>query len=573
MKLTYQKDYISIQKFNPISLPNFVVLTGTNGSGKSHLLEAIEKRYVALEGEGNPKIVLFDYRSFYLENESAYNARQIIDERNNAWNFLQNNAKGNLESFKNNLGESYNKLAEIAKKLNKGLLELTEKDISDASLYSQFKDYKKNVRNYFNQEGFKNNQQAQAILPIGFVSPYSLDQIPKDFFDDVYKPYQFKNDFLPHQLGKVIWDYYLKYRNNEINEFQNIKHGKKYPVLTEKEFVVLHGRKPWEVINSILEKFGTIEYRLPSPEGSDYYSDFQFQLEHPSKGLKINFSALSSGEKVLMALVASIYKTSSDHHFPDVLLLDEIDASLHPSMIKNLLETISEIFLASGTKVILVTHSPTTVALAPDDSVYVMNKEGVDRIQKRSKNEALTILTEGFATLEEGLRIFDEIGKQDISIISEGGNVKLIEKALELYSIKDIDVISGVEGASGDSQLRTIFDFLSKIPHRKKVIVVWDPDVQYSLTETNNTYPFIFPKNASNNLAPRGIEHLFDESLFSGFITTVLDSKSNERKTFDTNRKRDFSESVLKRNNKDDFKNFETLINKISEIRSNNQNN
>lgn len=567
MKLVYQKDHISIKKFNTVELPDFVVLTGINGSGKSHLLEAIEKRCVNIEGENNPKIVLFDYRSFYLENEAAYNARQIIDERNNAWNFLQSTAKSNIESYRTSLGVNYEKFTDIAKRLGKGLLELSSKDIGDDALFLQLKEYKKKVRTFFNQDGFKNNQQAQAIFPVGYTSPYSLDEVTQDYFDEIYKPYQFKNDFLPHQLGKVIWDYYLKYRNNEINEFQNEKHGKKYPVLTEKEFVVLHGRKPWEIINSILDQFGTIEYRLPSPEGSDYYSDFQFRLEHPSKALRIDFSALSSGEKVLMALVASIYKTSSDHHFPDILLLDEIDASLHPSMIKNLLDTINEIFLVNGTKVIVVTHSPTTVALAPEASVYIMNKDGVNRIEKKTKNDALTILTEGFATLEEGLRIFDEIGKQDISLISEGGNVDLIRKAFELYGVKDIDVISGVEGNSGDTQLRTIFDFLCKIPHQKKVIIVWDPDVQYSLTAQNNTHPFILPKNDTNKIAERGIENLFDESLFEGFVTIINDSRNNQRKAFDSNRKKDFVQSVIAKNNKADFVKFEPLIQKIAEIR------
>ncbi len=569
MKLVYQKDYISIGEFDSVELPDFVVLTGTNGSGKTHLLEAIENKSVVIKGAGNSKIVHFDYRNFNLENEAPYNARQIIDERNSAWGFFQSNVRANIEAFRNSFNGNFETLTEIGKSVDKGLLALQKEDVIDDILYGSLEEYKRSVRNYFNQDGFKNNQQAQSIYPIGFIYPYSLDQITREDFDEIFKPYQFKNDFLPHQLGKVVWDYYLKYRQNEINEFQNAKHGKKYPVLSEKAFITLHGTKPWEVINRVLDQFGTIKYRLPSPEGSDYYSDFQFRLGHPDKPIHIDFSALSSGEKVLMALVASIYKTSSDHHFPDILLLDEIDASLHPSMIRNLLDTISEIFLTNGTRVILVTHSPTTVALAPEESVYVMNKEGTDRIVKKSKNEALSILTEGFATLEEGLRIFDEIGKQDVSIISEGENVELIRKCLELYGISDVDVISGVEGSSGSTQLRTVFDFLSKIPHQKKVAVVWDPDVKYSLPDGNNTYPFVFSSNKGNKLTEKGIENLFDEKLFTDFITTVNDSRGSERKVFDASRKKDFAQAVIDRGEKSDFINFEPLMQKINEIKSN----
>jgi len=57
------------------------------------------------------------------------------------------------------------------------------------------------------------------------------------------------------------------------------------------------------------------------------------------------------------------------------LLLDEVDASLHPSMIKNLLDVIEKIFLKNGCKVILATHSPTTVALAPEESIYEISKQ------------------------------------------------------------------------------------------------------------------------------------------------------------------------------------------------------
>ena len=268
-----------------------------------------------------------------------------------------------------------------------------------------------------------------------------------------------------------------------------------------------------------------------------------------------------------MALIASIYKASSDNHFPDALLLDEIDASLHPSMIRNLIEAIQDIFLKSGTKVILVTHSPTTVALAPEESVYVMNKEGENRIEKRTRGDALSILTEGFATLEEGLRIFDQISKQDISIISEGKNIEFIKKALNLNNISNVEMIVGVEDRSGDKQLNTIFDFLSKIPHPKKVIIVWDSDVTNSLGATNNTFPFIFSKNPNNTLAPKGIENLFDEALFAGFTGTTTDSKGAERKHFDANRKNDFLAHIVASATKDDFKNFAPLIQKIEEIR------
>ncbi len=42
MKLSFLRTHKSITSFPEINLPDFVVLTGVNGAGKSHLLEAIE---------------------------------------------------------------------------------------------------------------------------------------------------------------------------------------------------------------------------------------------------------------------------------------------------------------------------------------------------------------------------------------------------------------------------------------------------------------------------------------------------------------------------------------------------
>lgn len=578
MKLTFQKKYISIDHFNEVEMPDFVVLTGLNGSGKSHLLEAIENRSVSVGNTHYQRIIRFDYRNFYLENEAAYNARQIIDEKNNAWSFFstQQNWKINIASFKNNLGVNYEKLVDIAKLKNKPFLELSKNDIGNDSIHAQYESYKISLYNFINQDSFKNNQQAQSVASVIKRIQKSADELEKEEFDDVFRPYQFKNDFLPNQLGKIIWDYYSRYRNNEVNEFQKAKYPEKasYTVLSEEEFEKVHGKKPWVILNEILENFETIEYRFPSPEGSEYFADFQLKLVHKSRGLKLDFSSLSSGEKVLMALIASIYKTASDNHFPDILLLDEIDASLHPSMIKNLLDAIQNIFISRGTKVILVTHSPTTVALASDESVYVMNKFGSNRIEKVSKNHAVNILTEGFATLDEGLRIFTEISKRNLSIISEGHNKKFIELALNLNGITDIEILDGLSWC-GETELKTIFNFLVQIPHQEKdVLIAWDPDMQNKygcLRSCNHTHPFVFTANEKNKLTKKlGIENLFDEQVIrdGGFVITASNGKGEKiDEHFDESKKNDFADFVISRNNKDDFKNFQSLIDKVNELK------
>ena len=68
-------------------------------------------------------------------------------------------------------------------------------------------------------------------------------------------------------------------------------------------------------------------------------------------------------------------------------------------MAKSLINTIQKV-LVEGQKiaVILTTHSPSTVALAPDASLYEMDPTG-PRVNKISKSKALSLLTSGVPTL------------------------------------------------------------------------------------------------------------------------------------------------------------------------------
>ncbi len=570
MKLNFKEQYKSINKFNPVELKDFTVLTGVNGSGKSHLLEAIEQKKVVIAGfEDSNNIVHFNYETFRLENEGAFNAQQIASEKEGAWTFFEQQIKANVLSWKNGLGENYQKIVDIAKDKERSIWWLYKKDFNDDALYNLFRDsYKKVITNHFKNNNLKNNQQAQAIFSLIKTLSYSIDEITKEDFLDSYKPVGLKNDFLPTQIGKVIWDYYVTYRENLVNEYENDKHGTKNKVLTEEEFEKHHGPKPWEIINEILEKFNTLDYTLKSPTGSNHLYQFQLKLLHTkNKGLEIDFNDLSSGEKILMALVASIYKTSSDNLFPEILLLDEIDASLHPSMMQNLLDVINEIFLERGIKIILVTHSPTTIALAPEETIFVMEKSGQDRIRKKDKEEALSILTEGYATLDEGLKLFDQISKKEISILTEGKNTEFIKKAAEFFGKENkdkIEIITGVENDSGKNQLKTIFSFFSKVPHNKKVLFVWDCDVNFSLADTDNTFAYIFPKNETNDKVVKGIENLFPKEKFDDkfYIEKTKDDGGTQKSLH----KENFKNDIITNGVEKDFKNFKPLFEKIKSI-------
>lgn len=565
MRLTFKQPYLSITELQEIDLPDFTVLTGVNGSGKSHLLQAIEQKKIFVDGHERLQIVRFNYETFRLENESAYNAQQLLNERQAAYGFFTQQLRDQLNDYRqSNLGDQYGDIVERCVHDRRPLWTIENND--RVTLYKQ------NVTNLFTSTHIRGNVASLGIFDLAQRLPKSVDDLTEEQFLSLYKPYSIKQDFLPNALGKVIWDYYTKYRENRINEFENEKYGRNYPFLTDIEFEFAHGSEPWEVINKILKTFSGLDYRVNSPEGLSLYSNYQLKLVHTTRpDLEIEFSSLSSGERTLMALVASVYKTSCDNQFPDVLLLDELDASLHPSMVKSMLNVIESIFCDRGVRVILVTHSPTTIALCPDESIFVMNKSGKERIEKRTKRDALSILTEGYATLEEGLSILDNVARNQLSIISEGKNVTFIKRALELNKVRGATIVEGAEAITGASQLRTLFDFFQKVKHENKVLFVWDCDATQKikgLVSDNKTFAFLFSQNAENVLAKNGIENLFPTHLFDGFKKTIRLADETVLAEFDEAHKRRFEAHVLENGTLADFAKFQPLVDRIKELLS-----
>lgn len=558
MRIEFKKDFRSITEFEPLETPSFVVITGVNGSGKSHLLQAIEAKSVSILGDEIKSISLFNYENFRLDNENLYSAQTIRKEKENAWNTFQTQIKKRSENIKKStIGEYYNKGTET----NPDSMPLFEIENSNLNKY------KNGIMELLRENNLKNTQHANGITSIAKELPYPIDQISQNDFIELYRHIPLKNNLLPSQLGEAFWNYYIKFKENKIKSYENEKDGANHNVISDEDFFKKYGPKPWDIVNKILDTFKSLNYKVSSPEGLQYFDTFQLKLIHPDTQIELSFEDLSSGERILMALVASVYKSSSDSYFPDLLLLDEVDASLHPSMMKNMLDVIENVFLEHGTNVILVTHSPTTIALCPDDSIYVMNKFGAKRIEKKTKSEALSILTEGFATIDQGLKLFDQISSTKITIITEGDNAHIINKLLNMKNINGVEVLSGCESNTGVEQLKTLFRFFTKAQHDKDVIFVWDCDAKIShLSSENKTHPFLIPHNSQNKIAIKGIENAFPEQLFDGFTEIKIDSHGKKTHKFDLSRKKDFKELIISRINVSDFDHFDSLVDYITSL-------
>jgi hypothetical protein len=173
------------------------------------------------------------------------------------------------------------------------------------------------------------------------------------------------------------------------------------PPLSEEEFESIFLPPPWTVFNAVLQR-ANVGFEVEAPHQFDRDVPYQFRLRKIASGTIVHPDGLSSGEKVLLALASAIYHGEDKRQSverPAVLLLDEVDATLHPAMSKDLVRVLSEVLVAQfGIKVIATTHSPSTVAFAPEGSVFLMQPQE-PRLSPVSKSTAINSLTQGVPTL------------------------------------------------------------------------------------------------------------------------------------------------------------------------------
>jgi energy-coupling factor transporter ATP-binding protein EcfA2 len=233
------------------------------------------------------------------------------------------------------------------------------------------------------------------------------DWLPEDKLlnlstSDFENPYILLSD-----IKNEIYNYEIKRVNNSLNKALNEDWGESRNAINKESFLEINGDSPITIINEILNEYDCNGYILDSKidefsVGNSIPSEeVRIKLINKSENYKTDFDLLSSGEKILISLALLIYKSNKRKIKPKLILMDEIDSTLHPSMIKKLLKVIKVVFIEKyKISVILATHSSATVALSPDNAIYVIDKSSPLLITKQEKTKALEILSEGFVTLK-----------------------------------------------------------------------------------------------------------------------------------------------------------------------------
>ncbi|MBK2356469.1 ATP-dependent nuclease [Francisella hispaniensis] len=465
MNLKFIKKYRSIETFNETEINNFSIFTGVNGSGKTHILEGLKDGSIQVEGVAKENIVYFNFSSFLLKNQPRASNVNIAQLKTQAWSLFLNQKQrfagidGQIKSLLNSKVQffykaSINDIKEDKEEMYKSLVQQ-----ADNLIVSFVKSNPKQLallRSAFHST----DKPFSEILEEDFIEKLSVSSIDYQLLDNLSEVFlEYKKKLVLSRLDKVNGGYGL----------------------SDEEIDKLEKDSPWSLINSIFEGYN-LEHRVsePSLSAGDLINNpnSSFQVELKVQGVSIQFEQLSSGEKILVALAITIFQNDKTK-FPELILLDEIDATLHPSMIAKTLDVIKDVFIGKGSKVIMATHSPTTIAHAPEKSIYEIIKGSCEnKIVKIDKNKALDILTNGFATLNEAKLVFENIlssGKNVILFTEGETDITHIETAKEKLNITDLDF--DVFACNGADKLK---QFLMGIPNGlvqdKKIIGIFDYD-------------------------------------------------------------------------------------------------
>ncbi|WP_437889613.1 ATP-binding protein [Phytobacter sp. V91] len=366
MQIKINRNYKSIPEQIAFELPSFSVITGRNGSGKSHLLEAMTDKNTSTITDSNieiRKIQLIGFGGLNPKIDEICDPRQISQNAKDWWEQIEQYQVNYKRAISNG-------------QMNHG-----------------------SITDFLSQWGF-NEALFNIIKSIMNKTSKSFEDLNED---DVYFNINLmdfnQNSIFSSQLALVFKTYHVRYIKNEFQLFRNLKNNTNFPTLTDEEFFKKYGPKPWVLVNDILSKAG-LTYEVVSPEYIDIESTYKLHLIDKSNGTEISANDLSTGEKVLMSLALAIYNTQESSEKPDLLILDEPDAPLHPQYSKLLIETLKDVVVEkAGVRVILTTHSPSTAVMCPNNSLFEMNRE-TKLPEMISTNRGIEVLTDGIPHLK-----------------------------------------------------------------------------------------------------------------------------------------------------------------------------
>ena len=317
---------------------DLIILSGINGSGKSQLLKIIAKhgnepmkRKVTQIENGQAidleNTLLLSFKD-NIDMGTDFGAFSVTYHKNfssKAWEFYSNSIKHTNIRFSNEKKEQ---------RYRDGTLIFDDQGLKNPSWRSIIKLTELLKKNFNDERVFDLTQdEFEKILPIDFI-------------------WRNDNDIIS-QVGNLFYMACCK----RVDE--KMKCAETTDIFDNDEWLKT---APWTILNGLFENL-KFKYRFKT----DYSFNTPYMEENPKlrDGDEIrSLVDLSDGEKAILklALISLDEEISKDLK---LVLFDEYEAPLNPSLTEAFYYVIDKFYIEKGIQVIITTHSPATISLAP----------------------------------------------------------------------------------------------------------------------------------------------------------------------------------------------------------------
>lgn len=223
---------------------------------------------------------------------------------------------------------------------------------------------------------------------------------------------------------------------------------------------------------------------------------------------------LSAGETSLLCLFGELLRQADSYSYnlqlnaiTGIVLVDEVDKHLHIRLQKEVLPRLLGLF--PNVQFILSSHSPflsmgLAETLLQRSRVFDLDNLGVSHDPYTSElyNEVYEMMIKENERFKEQFIQIEQVANQGTQplIVTEGKtDVQHLRKAKDALGLNNLNIeFYEINGDWGDSKLKILLEQLAKVPQARRIIGIFDRDVQSIVTDVESGgQPF---KNYGNNV-------------------------------------------------------------------------
>ena len=304
-----------------------------------------------------------------------------------------------------------------------------------------------------------------------------------------------------------------------------------------------------------------------------------------------SLQALSEGQSQLFHLFTTIirYGDRSDINMSirlfditGVVLIDEIDAHLHPSLQYEILPQLIQLF--PKVQFIVSSHSPLFLlgmerTFGPDGFTILELPTGT-----RISSERFTEFGKAFEYYQHTESFKEQIEQRFMEgnkplVLTEGpSDVCYIQTALTLlgreellnsFEIESVGMKSGNQprpgGASGLNRFRNVYESKSSLFHRP-ILLLYDCDTQKPNEQVERLWVRLIPSNDENTEVTNGIENLFPANLFEDRFYHKSSTKGDGGYVMNLDKNEFCNWICEERKNANDFEKFDRIVKILEEF-------